>query len=224
VCARNSLAVNTHSFIDYLMLHVNGSPISAESVVNAFFKLDPSERQAVVEMHVEKLLSKSSNAVLFETGKTHKNAKCDKATVHIPSHVYGSSTSPPWPGACRTLTLHVLAPHRATSGAATNEDGEKAKEKEVGIQSSKPLVEVGTLAGNVITEHLHDIVALLKSSNLAAFNALLDAGEGDVEEVIKQESSVVVYRNQIIVDGECAPASLPRPVTSFLEDFVMVRD
>lgn len=193
------LAVNTHSFIDYLMLHVNGSPISAESVVNAFFKLDPSERQAVVEMHVEKLLSKSSNAVLFETGKTHKNAKCDKATVHIPSHV-------------------------ATSGAATNEDGEKAKEKEVEIQSSKPLVEVGTLAGNVITEHLHDIVALLKSSNLAAFNALLDVGEGDVEEVIKQESSVVVYRNQIIVDGECAPASLPRPVTSFLEDFVMVRD
>jgi hypothetical protein len=99
VCAWNSLAVNTHSFIDYLMLHVNGSPISAESVVNAFFKLDPSERGAVVEVHGEKLLSKSSNAVLFETGKTHKNAKCDKATVHIPSHVYGSPPpSPIHPG------------------------------------------------------------------------------------------------------------------------------
>ena len=69
-----------------------------------------------------------------------------------------------------------------------------------------------------------------KSSKLASVLAIVgrliegDIEEQEREEVIKQESSVVVYQNQITVDSERAPAALPRPVTSLLEDFVMVRD
>jgi hypothetical protein len=114
-------------------------------------------------------------------------------------------------------------PPRATSGEAIAE-GTLEASKEIEIQSAKPLVEVGTLAGNVVTEHLEDVSALLKSSNIAAFNELLGVSEGTVEEVLKQESSVLVFRNQIVVDGQRAPDALPRPVTGFLEDFVMVRD
>jgi hypothetical protein len=191
------IAINTHSLIEYLMLHINSSAITEskeDNVTNAFFKLSTKETSAV-ELHLENLRTDSTNVALFKTGKNFKTVECQKATFMVP--------------ACQD-----------DEPRANGKGPEKQDQDHTDIQSSKPLVEVNTLLGKVQTEHLKQLDALLKSNNETAFSELLETNCQSTE----SDARVTIRQNHLVIDDEHSPATLPRSLTQFLVDFVMAQD